>query len=88
MRLVWPGLNSEQIAAELGNKVTAGAVRQWRSGIRPIPKWVCDVMRSRAEQTIEAVSRVTPGKGKAAGAWALAAYRARRAAQRADMARG
>lgn len=82
IRLAWPGLSSEQIAADLAGKVTAGAVRQWRSGIRPVPPWVRDLIRARAQAAIAAVDRIPPGKGKDAGARALAAWRAARNLQR------
>ena len=82
IRMVWPRMSSEQIAADLGNGAKASSVRCWRTGRRPIPEWVHEHMRARTLATLAAIERVTPGKGKDAGARALAAWRAARNLQR------
>lgn len=76
VHLSWPGLSSAQIAADLGNRISASNVRQWRTGKRYVPAWVLEEMRARKSAELEAIAQIKTGPGIQAGFRNLAAWRA------------
>lgn len=65
--LMWPGMSSQQIADALGARITASNVRQWRTGLRPIPPWVRELIAARAAALADAIGNAKAGPGSQAG---------------------
>lgn len=82
VRLMWPGMSSTQIAADLGGRITASNVRQWRTGKRHVPAWVIEEMRARHAAIGAAIAQMKTGPGIKAGFGNIGAWNASRNVER------
>lgn len=65
--LLWPGASSYTISKMLGARVSPAHVRMWRTGARPLPRWIRELAQARSRAINETLDTAPNGPGMQAG---------------------